>query len=120
LTYYYTQDPDLPWYETPTCLAGYFVAGGYLSVALNAMITALVCRLFTFLTHTQRDPAVLSALFAAACIINLQMPVTGWLSIAPIIGVVVSVAFLKVISVINRNREPRKLQPMPETLAPAH
>jgi hypothetical protein len=34
LNFWY-EDNTLPWYETPTCLAGYYVWGGYISVLIN-------------------------------------------------------------------------------------
>jgi oligosaccharide repeat unit polymerase len=102
LTYFYTEDSDLPWYETPTCLAGYFVSGGFLFVALNAAITGLVCRFLSYLVRREQDPRVVVPLFAAACVINLQMPLTGWFSPAIIIGAFLSFGLLKVLSLLSR------------------
>jgi len=102
LTYFYTQDPSLPWYETPTCIAGYFVTGGFFSVVLNAIVTGLFCRFLSYLVRQQQDPGVLVPMFAAACVINLQMPLTGWFSPAVILGAFLSFGILKAISFCSR------------------
>jgi hypothetical protein len=105
LTYFYTQDNTLPWYETPTCLAGYYVWGGYISVLINAIITGLLCRGFSAVIRRQRDPAMIVPMFGLLCVFNLRLPLSGWLSPSTIIAAVMVFALLKLSTVLTRKEQ---------------
>ncbi len=120
LTFYFTGNPNLIWYETPTCIARYFVQAGFFGVAVNAVILGFLCRFTSFWLRREQDPMVLLPMFPLICVINLQLPLTGWLIPSLLLSSSVLLLLLKGFSLIGGSG-PRRQQgiPMVRTECPA-
>jgi hypothetical protein len=97
LTYLFTGDEALTWYESPTALALFFIRGGLLSVALNGLLTGLILAISNHIIYSSSRHALLKVIaIPLLSIFYFSMPISSWFSPASIVSVmfVLFISFL--------------------------